>query len=79
LISVRSTELLRLPLAGAVRQQAADRSITTNNQPTPPKRADIVAIAFSSFNLSQSEPGDAETKKREGAGSGAADEFSVDP
>jgi hypothetical protein len=57
--------------------QAAGRSIT-NNQPRQ-SGADIVAIALSFFKLSQSESGDAETKKREGGGSGAADEFSVDP
>jgi hypothetical protein len=47
--------------------QAAGRSITTNNQPRQ-SGADIVAIALSFFKLSQSESGDAETKKREGGG-----------
>jgi hypothetical protein len=49
------------------RPQAAGRSITTNNQPRQ-SGADIVAIALSFFKLSQSESGDAETKKREGGG-----------
>jgi hypothetical protein len=47
--------------------QAVGRSITTNNQPRQ-SGADIVAIALSFFKLSQSESGDAETKKREGGG-----------
>ena len=51
----------------SVRPQAAGRSITTNNQPRQ-SGADIVAIALSFFKLSQSESGDAETKKREGGG-----------
>jgi len=51
----------------ADRPQAAGRSITTNNEPRQ-SGADIVAIALSFFKLSQSESGDAETKKREGGG-----------
>jgi hypothetical protein len=50
-----------------MRPRAAGRSITTNNQPRQ-SGADIVAIALSFFKLSQSESGDAETKKREGGG-----------
>jgi hypothetical protein len=52
---------------GAFGHKGAGRSITTNNQPRP-SGADIVAIALSSFKLSQSECGDAQTKKREGGG-----------